>query len=78
MRGYFVGGWFIIHTLCHSTVCVCVCCCTPGRRGHIDGCFGVVVSIVETPEELCTHLQSTCTTQTLDSAHLAMTERQLV
>lgn len=43
---------------------------TPGGGGHIDGCFGVVVSIVETPEKLRAHLQSACTTQTLDSPHL--------
>lgn len=45
--------------------------CTPGGCGHIDGCFGIVVSIVETPEKLRAHLQSTCTTQTLDSPDLA-------
>lgn len=50
---------------------------TPGGCGHIDGCFGVVVSVVETPEKLCAHLQSPCATQTLDSPHLTG-HRQLV
>lgn len=51
---------------------------TPCGCRHIDRCLGVVGPIVEAPEEIRTHLQSTGSAQTLDSSHLAATERQTV
>lgn len=51
---------------------------TPGGCRHIDGCLCVVGAVVEAPEELGTHLQSTRPAQTLDSSHLVVTETQTV
>lgn len=56
----------------------CLSVCTPGGCGHVDGCFGVVVPVVEASEKLCAHLQSTCATQTLHGSNLVVTEMQTV